>query len=204
MATFRVYVHFGHAFGGHLGIDLDGEELQIVLIIACCGDKKRQCTRRYRGVGEALNSEATATLVVGGLLKKGSNFRNYAVRARVQTDVPLHPPDRSLFLYLCRYDLEVISQKVENHGNASFSQGVDNVVIGCETLQNLGKSYPWEEGYLTIIWNPNQATDLKRQVISLLSFSRLKEKKIHWHGRPRRPPAKLPFSLAAPGAPNRV
>jgi len=82
MATFRVYVHFGHAFGGHpFGINLDGDELQIVLIIAGCGDKKRRLGR-YRGVGNALNSEATATLVVGGLLKKGSNFRNDAIWPR--------------------------------------------------------------------------------------------------------------------------
>ena len=72
--------------------------------------------------------------------KKGSNFRNYAIGATVQTDVPLHPPNRSLFLYLIGYDLGPISQKVENHGNASFSQQVDNVATRCEIGQKIGKS----------------------------------------------------------------
>jgi hypothetical protein len=133
MATLRVNMQLGHAFGGHpFRIDLDGEELKIVLVIARRGDKKRRRIGRYRGVGDAPNSEATATLVVGGLLKKGSNFRNYTIRTRVQTDVPLHPPNRSLFSYLIGYDSGPISQKVETHGNASFSQQVDNVATRCE------------------------------------------------------------------------
>ena len=51
MANTGVNVDFGHAFGGHaFGIDLERDQLQIVLIIARCGDKQRRRIGRYGGL----------------------------------------------------------------------------------------------------------------------------------------------------------
>ena len=73
MATFRVNMHFGHAFGGHpFGIDLDRHELQIVLIITRCGDKERRRIGRYGSLDRGRRHPAVHEPdKIGAILRSG-------------------------------------------------------------------------------------------------------------------------------------